>query len=126
MQVYLYDKYENLIHNLSDSDYTFTSHKAKQNDRFVILFKNEVLNISDNILQQISIVPNPTSGNITINSPKIKVNSVIVFDIRGRKLMEKKYTDTQYNLNISALQSAIYFLKINTSEGTFTKRIIKQ
>ena len=126
VQVYLYDKYENKIHNLSGADYTFTSNKAKQNDRFVLLFKYEVLNISDQSIAKISLFPNPTTGYITINSPKTEVNSVTVFDIRGRKLLEKQFTDNEYRLNISALQSATYFLKIATSEGTFTKRIIKQ
>ena len=125
VQVYLVDKAENIIYNLNDSDYVFKSKEGAYNDRFVLLFKSTVLGISENLLQNISLIPNPTTGNITIISPKVVVNSVEVFDIRGRKLMSAAYNNAQYSLDISSLQSATYFIKIHTQKGIITKRIIK-
>lgn len=125
VQVYLVDKAENIIYNLNDSDYVFKSKEGAYNDRFVLLFKSTVLGISENLLQNISLIPNPTTGNITIISPKVVVNSVEVFDIRGRKLMSTAYNNAQYSLDISSLQSATYFIKIHTQEGIITKRLIK-
>ncbi|XOL42390.1 hypothetical protein KCTC32420_02785 [Aequorivita nionensis] len=125
VQVYLVDKFKNVVHNLSDSDYIFKSKEGAHNERFVMLFKTTVLGTQDSQLQNISIVPNPTTGNITIVSPKTVINSVEVFDIRGRKLLEVDYNNTQYSLNLSSLQNATYFVKINTAEGTLTKRVVK-
>jgi hypothetical protein len=125
VQVYLVDRAENVIHNLTNSDYIFKSKEGAQNERFVLLFKSTVLGVSENQLQNISLIPNPTTGNITIISPKVVVNSVEVFDIRGRKLMSVDYNSNQYSLDISSLQSATYFVKIHTEEGILTKRIIK-
>ncbi len=125
VQVYLVDRAENVIHNLTNSDYIFKSKEGAQNERFVLLFKSTVLGVSENQLQNISLIPNPTTGNITIISPKVVVNSVEVFDIRGRKLMSVDYNSNQYSLDISSLQSATYFIKIHTEEGILTKRIIK-
>lgn len=125
VQVYLLDKTENVVHNLSDADYIFKSIEGTQKDRFVILFKSTVLGTPENQLQYISIVPNPTTGNVTIVSPKAVINSVELFDIRGRRLMVVDYNNTQYSLDLSGLQSATYFVKIITSEGSLTKRVVK-
>ena len=125
VQVYLVDRTENVVHNLSDSDYTFKSKAGKHNERFVMLFKQTVLGTANNQLQTIRLVPNPTSGNITIVSPQTVINSVEVFDIRGRKLMMVDYNTTAYSLDLSNLQSATYFVKINTQEGSLTKRVVK-
>ncbi len=125
VQVYLVDKAENVIHNITDSDYIFKSKEGTQNERFVLLFKSTVLETLENQLQAISISPNPTKGNITIVSPKTVINSIEVFDIHGRRLMTVDYNNTQYSLNLSSLHSATYFIKINTQEGILTKRIIK-
>ncbi len=124
--VYLLDRHENLKYNLTDSDYIFKSEQGAYNNRFVLLFKSTVLGNTETELQNISLVPNPTTGIVSIISPKININSVEVYDIRGRKLMLQDYKKDQYQLDISALQAAIYFVKINTQQGTLTKRIIKQ
>lgn len=125
VQVFLIDKTENVVHNLSDSDYIFKSKAGKHNERFTMVFKRTVLGTADNQLQNIRVVPNPTAGTITIVSPKTVVNSVGVFDIRGRKLMNVVYNNATYSLDLSSLQSATYFVKINTKEGSLTKRVVK-
>ncbi len=125
VQVYLVDKAKNVVHNLTDSDYIFKSKEGAQNERFVMLFKTTVLGTQQSQLQGISIIPNPTNGNVTIVSSKTVINSVEVFDIRGRRLMGVEYNNSQYSLDLSSLQSATYFVKINTAEGTLTKRIVK-
>lgn len=126
VEVYLFDKLDNVIHNLSDLNYYFRSTEGVYNNRFVLLFKRTVvLGVSENNLQNITIVPNPTTGNISIISPKVAVKSVEVFDIRGRKLISADYNSAQNSVDISSLQSTTYFIKIHTSEGVLTKRVIK-
>lgn len=125
VQVYLVDRAKNIVHNLSNSHYIFKSKEGAHNSRFLILFKSTVLDIPANQLQNISILPNPTTGYITIFSPQTAVRSAEVFDIRGRKLMTIDYNNTQYSLDLSSLQSATYFVKINTQEGSLVKRLVK-
>ena len=126
VQVYLLDKAKNMVHNLSDADYTFKSKVGAHNDRFVLLFKRTVLGAPENQLQNISLVPNPTTGSLTIVAPNAPVNSVEVYDLRGRKLLSVDCSTGNRTLDLSALQSATYFVKVNTEEGGVTKRIVKQ
>ena len=125
VQVYLLDKFENIIHNLTDSNYYFESKEGVYNNRFVLLFKSIALEVSENYLQNISLVPNPTTGSITIISPKATVKKVEVYDIRGRKLMAVDNNSNQSTIDLSTLQAATYFVKIITAEGMVTKRVIK-
>src|SRR5690606_22707171 len=68
VQVYLLDRTANVVHNLSDATYTFKSKEGVQKDRFVLLFKRTTLDTPTNQLENISVVPNPTTGNIMIVS----------------------------------------------------------
>lgn len=80
-----------------------------------------------NVLSDISILPNPSSGSFVLNFPKAKYSemSVEVANIVGQ-------TIATYHFNRNGLASfdltnhleGIYFVKIKTAEGTTTKKII--
>ena len=42
--------------------------------------------VNENVQHSISIYPNPTTGQLTINNEQLIINNVEVFDIYGRKL----------------------------------------
>ncbi|MCL2168268.1 MAG: T9SS type A sorting domain-containing protein, partial [Lentimicrobiaceae bacterium] len=76
----------------------------------------------------LQIYPNPTSGELRIESVDIRVESVDIFDIYGRKL----YLSTcplvhlsTATIDISHLQSGIYFMKVITDQGIVMKKIVK-
>lgn len=71
----------------------------------------------------ISIFPNPTASQITINSDT-NIKSLELFDIQGRIL--QTVLGNQNNLDISSKSNGIYFLKINTEKGSKVEKIIKE
>jgi hypothetical protein len=73
----------------------------------------------------ISIYPNPTSSVIYIEAESI-IQSVTVYDIKGRKILDKENASNQTNLDMSAFNNGIYFMLIETDKGTITKKIIKK
>jgi len=91
-----------------------------------------------NALENIKIFPNPTTGELRIESSKFKVRSVEILDIYGRKIMhssteaEPQPSVQSFNpsvpqsLNISVLHSGIYFVKIITDVGVVVKKVVKQ
>lgn len=66
----------------------------------------------------LSIVPNPTSGMITVNGAV----SIILLDIYGRQLMSAEGSTA----DLSALPSGTYIAAINTGNTIVYERIIKQ
>jgi len=85
------------------------------------------LKVIDLEKSDIRIYPNPTTGELTITNYELRITGVEVFDVYGRKLSSHHLiTSSPHHLiNISHLQSGIYFIKITTETGIITKKVIK-
>ena len=59
-------------------------------------------------------------GEIVVESP-YRINRLTVFDLSGKQLT----TSAQSNLNVSFLSTGMYLLRVETTEGTVTKKFIK-
>ena len=128
VNVYLEDTFTGAIVNLSERDYSFTANATLQADRFVMFFQEKVLGTDDNSLSALQLVPNPTSGMLNVMTPNnTTIDYVQVVDIRGRLVTQKRFNNTDsYSIDMTGLDSAVYFVKIFSTEGTITKRVIKQ
>ena len=127
LSVYLIDNQEQIITNLSDADYTFKSGEGSFNGRFTVQFEPEILGNNDISLETITVFPNPADDILTVQSPNNELNSLVVYNLQGRKVIER--SDIRANsvvLDISALESSIYLLKVVSENRTVTKRIIKR
>lgn len=74
-----------------------------------------------------SVFPNPASNLISIsNSENILVNEITITDLNGRVVKQSKYNNTsEIQINLSDLASGMYLMKINSDQGSATKKIIK-
>lgn len=69
----------------------------------------------------ISVWPNPTISEINLYAGNIVPTGIEILDNRGRSLYHGKWTSS---LNVSAYPPGIYLLKVKTSEGIITKKIV--
>ena len=76
-------------------------------------------------LSTIKIYPNPTTGELNIQSSTFKVQSVDIYDIIGKKQKSRKAEEQNVTLNIYDLPSGIYFIRVQTDKGIVTEKIIK-
>ncbi len=84
--------------------------------------------IADNSFNgKIEIYPNPASSEVVIRSPFTVEGSVKVFDMTGKLLIyEHNVTlENTHTLNVSSLPAGTYFIRLNTSEGMATKKLLK-
>jgi len=124
--VYLIDALTGSVSNLSQGDYTFQSGEATYSKRFKIVFENGTLGTNDATLETVSLYPNPTQNTVTIVSPQTAVKSATVYDLRGRKVSEVDFSNTtSYQVDVSNLEAAVYFVSILTDNGVINKRVIK-
>ncbi len=76
------------------------------------------------LLEGLSIYPNPTKDILNIFSRNNKVLSIQLFDMLGRNVKSNKTENT--SLDIAFLPSGIYILKIDFQTDSVVRRIIKK
>lgn len=117
--VYLHDKVTGQYHDILNQLYEFTLAPGVCHDRFEITFINETLNLpnfSDNDFQ---VVQNNTTHTLTLHNPRsMEVKSATLYDITGKKVIEKLNigTGVSYDISTKGLSDAVYVLKV-TAEG---------
>ncbi len=126
--IYLKDHATGILTNLSEGSYIFTGGYGVHNDRFTIQFVDEeVLESTENITSSIAVYPNPTNGIVNIQSPNASIQEVYLVDIQGRIILQQQnIQNNTYKLDMSTLDTAVYFVTINTAYGSVIKRVIKE
>ncbi|MEZ4855208.1 MAG: lamin tail domain-containing protein [Gelidibacter sp.] len=127
--VYLKDKLLNLYHDLSASDYTFTSQTGEFNNRFEIVFQTDALSVGEQTLSNndLSIIE-LTNGQVKFSiGHNLSITSVEILDVLGRRLYNLKGDSATEVYNLSNLSQAAYIAKVKLSNGqTLIKRAIKR
>jgi len=81
------------------------------------------LGISNNLLSQISIFPNPAKDVLNIKVPStVEVQNATLYDILGKNTGVRLVNGA---MNTAELSRGIYILDLKTSAGTLTEKIIK-
>lgn len=126
--IYLKDNLLSTIHDLTDSDYSFTSEAGEFNDRFEIVFKAEALSIDKNNLDNnlLSIV-NLNNDEIQFKtSENLTIKTVAIFDLLGRQLYELKGNTNSETYRLSNLSKTAYIIKVRLSNGAVvTEKMMK-
>nr|MBX2829324.1 T9SS type A sorting domain-containing protein [Flavobacteriaceae bacterium] len=125
--VYLVDNSTGILHNLKNDSYEFTSDAGTFHNRFMLYFSREVLGSENNLESEVLLYPNPVNDQLNIFSMKSYIESIEVYDIRGRRMRQDiEEEKNSCALNISNLETAVYFVRVVTETGSITKKIIKR
>lgn len=74
----------------------------------------------------IKIYPNPAQGAFTIELPEKETFSLLVSDIMGRKIYERKNATGIVKVDCSGFSSSVYFVKATNEENILTSKFIKE
>jgi len=113
--IYLKDNLLDIVHNLKDSSYQFYSETGEYNNRFSIVYRQE-LNIDEN-----PIVNNWTvyskDKQLQINSNGFNIKEVILYDLQGRVIYQTKDIDANNHIINHLVASSIYLVKIVSTDS---------
>ena len=73
----------------------------------------DVSNIDDYNLDKIKVYPNPTNSKITVTGAYNKTIEYSIFNVFGQLVLSGTWTSDTLQINLSELDSQVYFLKIN-------------
>ncbi|MEZ4796828.1 MAG: GEVED domain-containing protein [Flavobacteriaceae bacterium] len=127
--IFIKDHLLNKIHNLKESDYSFTSEVGEFTDRFEIVFTRETLSIDDvkpdvNSLQIIEL----QNGHVQFKvSSQFEMKSIEIIDLLGRTLYKFDAEGNSQTYSLSNLSQATYLAKVELTNGhIITKKAIKR
>lgn len=72
----------------------------------------------------ISLYPNPTSGEISIESSSTEKQFLQIFDIAGKLLLSKPFPSGKSTIEANALPQGIYNVSISSNEGISNKKLV--
>lgn len=125
--LFIKDNLLDIEHNLSVSDYNFTSATGEFNDRFVISFKNQTLSAAEYILDttEVSII-GLSNGQVEFSvGQNLSIKSVEIMDVLGRTLHHLKGSNAKEVYSLNHLSQAAYIARVELSNGQIiSKRFV--
>ena len=79
----------------------------------------------DNYRISANIFPNPTTGNVTVESNAIGAD-LNVYDMFGKLMIATKVTDVRTELNLSGFAPGVYMVRIANSTAVTTVKVVKK
>lgn len=96
------------------------------NDFMDVTVLSKSSNISDTSVGSISIYPNPVTTTLQIDANE-PVTNIHIFNLSGQEVMAKPTIQSEKNsINVAALPSGSYILRLETSNNVITHKFIKK
>jgi hypothetical protein len=128
--IYLIDYDMNVTHNLSDSDYSFTSEVGEFENRFEIVFNQDTLSLNEFSASNTDLsIIELNNGNVQFKFThnNLEMKSIEIIDLLGRTVYNLNANSNIETYNLSNLSNATYIAKVKLSNGqTITKKAIKR
>lgn len=125
--VYLRDTQTNTVHSLNEGSYTFTAGQGVTENRFEVIFSTEgMLGTDKPAIADNNFIAYKQNGTLKVTADGYELDSVKVFDIRGRMLAEKNAINSSTtSLDGLAAQEQMLILQVRTKDGvTVSKKVI--
>lgn len=75
---------------------------------------------------QMSVQPNPTAGELTVNMPSELTAQAQVFDAQGKLVIDNTAVSNGSVLNLSNMTTGVYMIRITAADSVQTFRVVKQ
>lgn len=75
---------------------------------------------------EMSIQPNPTAGELTVNMPSELTAQAQVFDAQGKLVIDNAAVSNGSVLNLSNMTTGVYMVRITAADSVQTFRVVKQ
>jgi len=78
--------------------------------------------ISDDSVPELTIYPNPSKGNISLDA-EVHMDELVVFDMKGRMLRREAVNGYQYNTNLDGYPVGMYLVKVRAGKYNLLRKV---
>lgn len=82
--------------------------------------------VNSNVVDNISLFPNPVKENLNINSLPGGTKNIILVNTLGQNVISTESAESNLNLDLSQLSNGIYELKVENENFKYSKKIVIQ
>jgi hypothetical protein len=93
-------------------------------DNVILSSVSPTLSVTDNELLNVSMYPNPTSSRLNISAPST-INSAVIYSVLGKEVMSLDINKNRESIDVSKLNSGVYFIKYTIDDAVGTAKFIK-
>lgn len=129
--IFIYDSTDNSYHNIRNENYEVIIPAGENNDRFSLRFTDKTLStVSEKIKEESIIITHFQKRNIIVihnNSFDTSIKKANLYNINGQLVINwnlENEKNENIQLPIKKISSGMYILKIYTSIGELSKKII--
>jgi hypothetical protein len=122
--IYLEDKLLNVIYNLKENPYTFTSEAGTFENRFVLRFTSQTLGVP--VFSENTVVVYKNNQGLFVNSGASPMRSVEIYDVTGRLITaQKNINATQAQFTTLPATNQVLLVKITSETGVkVSKKVV--
>ena len=91
----------------------------------IVVQTSEVASINTNELVSFNIYPNPVTDMLNVDSKETLTN-ISIFNLLGQEIKSFKPNTTNYIVDLTDLETGVYFVKVTANNKQSSKKIIKQ
>jgi hypothetical protein len=124
--IYLEDKLVDIIHDIKEAPYNFSSAIGTFNDRFVLRYTDKTLGTTDFDKFNNQILVSNKNRQITINAFDDFIDKVVIYDVAGRKIFQKANVANKELtvLNLVSGQQVLFVNVVLENGRKITKKIV--
>lgn len=91
----------------------------------ITIIEGNSLSVKDNIINEVSIYPNPTKDNLNIDSYQT-INSVEIYNMLSQKVFQlNDIESSKFNLDVSMLNSGNHIILLKSNDKIMRKKFLK-
>ena len=124
--VYLEDTLLGVMHDLRQSDYTFTTQIGSFDTRFVLRYTTESLGTENPALNENTVVVYKNGQVLHVETGEVVMDTVTIYDITGKTVLTGKILSEYTVIELANLSRGIYLMNVGKNLQTKTFKVIKE
>ena len=96
---------------------------------YVMMWKNTLTSINEQLNQKVEITPNPVKGTLTINNIQFENYDIEIYDINSNIMFNKigiVNQNSTFSIDANFLPSGVYILKLKSNGKEINTKFIKE
>lgn len=126
--VYVHDKINDTYTDIVNGLFEVNLPAGVNNSQYEITFTNSTLAVNNNAISNFTVFQNNDKELLNIANPnKIEINNVVLYDVVGKVIFDKKETSLKdtYQFSTSTYSDGVYIVKIISKDNKeFSQKVI--